>query len=182
MLTTRYQYYFSQLKSGFFFKVGVPGSERVNIPLKKHNNSVCFQVTWNATTGYHINKRLMWTRELQSWTHLPGFHIPPTYLLQVSAMDHRPNQVGTKCKSNILVQISTIPSRNMELWENRAVKSYITSADDVHIKYFHRRQSPTTTGQTMIPRWMFTYTLMVSQVCCGIWEPGLWKTAIEVIN
>ena len=34
----------------------------------------------------------------------------------------------------------------MELWGNRPVKSYITSADDVHIKYFHRRQSPTTTG------------------------------------
>ena len=34
----------------------------------------------------------------------------------------------------------------MELWGNRAVKSYITSADDVHIKYFHHRQSPTTTG------------------------------------
>ena len=34
----------------------------------------------------------------------------------------------------------------MELWENRAVKSHITSADDIHKKYFHRRQLPTTTG------------------------------------
>ena len=61
-------------------------------------------------------------------------------------MDRRPTQNGAKCKSNLLVQFSIIPSTDMELRENRAVKSYFTFADDVHIKYLHHRQLPTTTG------------------------------------
>ena len=52
----------------------------------------------------------------------------------------------------------------MEFWENRAVKSHITSADDVHIKIFssptiaddHRLacevESQGSRGQTMIQR------------------------------
>ena len=91
-------------------------------------------------------KYLRRSRQLQHW-QLAAICSSgsPAYLRWIAA---RPPQVGAKCKSSILVQFSNInsPSANMELWGNRAVKSYITSADDVHIKYFHSRQSPTTTG------------------------------------
>ena len=42
-----------------------------------------------------------------------------------------------------LAQFSTIPPINMDRVD---LLEYVTSTDDVHIKYFHCRQPPTTAG------------------------------------
>jgi len=88
----------------------------------------------------------------------PGCHIPLTYLRSsrwlelttfgdlfqwvpsASVMDRPRSQIGMKCKIK-LAQFSAIPPVNMD-WI--VLLGYVASAGDVHIKYFHHRQSPPT--------------------------------------
>ena len=82
-----------------------------------------------------------------------GSHIPPTYLrrsrrLQLttfsdlsqwvsdaSAMDRRRDVLKFARNANRIAQVSTILPVNMD---RIVLLEYVATADDVHIKYFHR--------------------------------------------
>jgi len=94
----------------------------------------------------------------------PGSHIPQTYLrrsrwLQLIRIDHERSAI---CPSgfpvhlrwiadvlkfarnaNRIAQFTTILPLNMD---QIVLLEYVATPDDVHTKYFHRRQSPTTAG------------------------------------
>ena len=54
-----------------------------------------------------------------------------------------PRRIQILANKNRIEAISTIPPENITLI---VLLEYFASADDVHIKYFHRRQSLTTAG------------------------------------